>query len=255
MFENLGTARRIDLARAKMSGVLDHFLYVLELHANNAHVVYSPLLSSQIPRSFAANAFNVFQRSMHQYEIVRLCALWDRADANAAKENIPTVIELIDDPSIIDTLAAETHKHRANEAVELLKPSIDPTLSAADREAIVRLELGFAVEQAAKARSELTKAIAKAREILASPRLASVMNIRDKRLAHSLERTYREKRGPVAPMKYGDETAVLELSVPIVEHLYCWVNGKSFSIEEARRIDDKNATSLWQGCKFDFQTD
>src|SRR6476660_6439135 len=55
MFENLKSQDRINLARAKMTRVLDHFLYLLELHANNAHVVYSPLLSSQISQSFAAN--------------------------------------------------------------------------------------------------------------------------------------------------------------------------------------------------------
>ena len=105
MFEKLGCAARIELAKAKMPRVLGHFLYLLELHANNAHVVHSPLLSSQIPQSFAANAFNVFRRSMHQFEIVRLCALWDSADID--KANIPTVIELIDDTVIIDTLADE----------------------------------------------------------------------------------------------------------------------------------------------------
>jgi hypothetical protein len=56
-------------------------------------VVHSPLLSSQIRQSFCANAFNVFQRSMYQIDIVRLCALWDSVDID--KENIPTVIELI----------------------------------------------------------------------------------------------------------------------------------------------------------------
>jgi hypothetical protein len=81
------------------------------------------------------------------------------------------------------------------------------------------------------------------------------MNIRDKHLAPSLEKTRRERHGPVAPMMYGDETSVLELSVPIVEQLYCWVNGKSFSLEEARWIDEENATSLWQGCKFDPNMD
>ena len=50
-------------------------------------MVFSPVLASQIPRSYAANAFNVFQRGLHQFEIVRLCALWDAAEAE--KENIP----------------------------------------------------------------------------------------------------------------------------------------------------------------------
>jgi len=236
----LGTLKRIDLARAKMTRVLDHFLYLLELHANNRHVVYSPLLSSQIPQSFAANAFNVFQRSMHQFEIVRLCALWDPADVD--KENI-------------DMLADETRKHWANEAMALLNPSVEPTLNAAELDAVKRFELAFADEQAEKARTDLRRAIDDANTISASPRLAAIMNIRDKHLAHSLERTRREKHEPIAPMKYGDENAVLELSVPIVEQLYCWVNGKSFSIEEARRIDEENAASLWKGCKFDEHMD
>ena len=89
MFKNLGAPERIERAKAKIEKVLDHFLYALELHANNADVVYSSVLSSQIPTSYAANAFNVFQRSMHQIAVVRLCALWDGVDAD--KENIPTV--------------------------------------------------------------------------------------------------------------------------------------------------------------------
>jgi hypothetical protein len=56
-------------------------------------------------------------------------------------------------------------------------------------------------------------------------------------------------------MKYGDETAVLERSVSIIEQLYCWVNGTSFSIEDSRRIDEENARSLWQACKFDPNMD
>jgi hypothetical protein len=36
----------------------------LELHENNAIVLYSTTLSRQIPTSFAANAFRVFQTAM-----------------------------------------------------------------------------------------------------------------------------------------------------------------------------------------------
>ena len=86
--------------------------------------------------------------------------------------------------------------------------------------------------------------------MVGSARLASIMNIRDKHLAHSLETTHREKNGPVQPMKYGDETALLNASIPIVERLYCWVNGTSFSIENSQAIDQINAEALWTGCKF-----
>ena len=77
------------------------------------------------------------------------------------------------------------------------------------------------------------------------------MNIRDKHIAHSLETTHREKKeGPVQPMKYGDETKLLNASIPILERLYCWVNGTSFSIENSQKIDQRNAEALWTGCKF-----
>jgi hypothetical protein len=247
--ERLSRPERIGLAKAKMTKVLDHFLYVVELHANNSFVVFSPVLASQIPQSYAANAFNVFQRSMHQIEIVRLCAIWDGVDLD--KENIPTVVALIDDDEIIEVLAEETRSHWVNGASErLLNPSNDPALAAIEREMVVTSNRQFADEQASKARTELTQTIADTRAVLGSARLASIMNIRDKHLAHSLETTRREKNGPVQPMKYGDETELLNASIPIIERLYCWVNGTSFSIEQSQEIDQKNAEALWTGCKF-----
>jgi hypothetical protein len=249
MFECRTITERIELAKAKMEKVLDHFLYVVELHANNSFVVYSRTLASQIPSSYAASAFNVFQRSMHQIEIVRLCAIWDSADAD--KENIPTVVELIDNEEIIDVLAAEIRGHWTDGGGHLLNPSDDPELAAIEQEAVKISNNQFGDEQALKAKTELMQAINDSRTILSSPRLASVMNLRDRHLAHSLTTTRREKRAPVQPMKYGDETDLLNASVPIVERLYCWVNGKGFSIGDSQGVDQENAEALWKGCKFE----
>src|SRR5438876_10490852 len=89
----LSLMERIAVAKAKTDRVVNHLLYVMELHANNEIIVYSPTLRSQIPTSYAANAFIVFRHGLHQFEIVRLCALWD--SVGTEKENIPTIIELI----------------------------------------------------------------------------------------------------------------------------------------------------------------
>ena len=238
--ERLPRPERIGLAKAKMTKVLDHFLYVVGLHANNSFVVFSPVLASQIPRSYAANAFDVFQRSMYQIEIVRLCALWDGIDLD--KENIPTVVKLIHDAEIIEMLAEEARSQHMSGA------TVDA--SEVDKEMIANTNRQYADERASAARTELTQAIADVSAVVGSDRLASIMNMRDKHLAHSLETTRREKDGPVQPMKYGDETALLNASIPIVERLYCWVNGTSFSIENSQAIDQNNAEALWTGCKF-----
>jgi hypothetical protein len=54
-------------------------------------------------------------------------------------------------------------------------------------------------------------------------------------------------------MKYGDESAVLFESLPIVEALHRWVSGKSFSFANSRQIDRENAEALWMRCSFDIQ--
>jgi hypothetical protein len=247
----LTVPERLKAAKDKTPRVLDHLLYLLELHENNAIVLYSPTLSSQIPTSYAANAFNVFQRSLHQFEIVRLCALWDSIEPE--KENIPTIIEFIDHPEIIESLAQETAAHWRGLGGAILNPSSDPELHALELGALQQSNESFGQEQAQKARDELRKAIDDSRSILASPKHASIMNLRDKHLAHSLSQTRREQRaGPVAPMKYGDERDVLNASLPIVGVLYCWVNGASFSFEDSRKIDQKNAKALWEACTFNI---
>jgi hypothetical protein len=247
MFEDLTAKERVTLAKMKMAKVLDHLLYVVELHANNSFVVYSPTLAAQIPTSYAASAFNVFQQSLHQIEIVRLCAIWDSADAE--KENIPTVIELINNQEVIEILTEETRSHWVDTGGHI-NPSSDPELVAEEREILKSLNLQSGEKRASIAKTELMQTIEEVQAILSSPRLASVMNHRDKHLAHSLTTTRREKRAPVQAMKYGDETALLETSIPIVERLYCWVNGTSFSIRDSQKIDQENAEALWKGCKF-----
>jgi hypothetical protein len=252
MFEHMTIAERIQAAKEKTERVVLHLLYLLALHENNAIIVYSSTLSSRIPYSHAANAFNVLQAGLHQFEIVRLCALWDRA--GETKENIPTIAELIGHPDVIDGLAEETRSHWVNNTGNILNPSNDLQLRKAEEEELKKIDERFGQEQADKARAELTRAISQTRQMLASQRLTSIMSLRDKHLAHSLSETRRERKtGPVSPMKYGDEREVLSCSLAIVEAFYCWVNGKSFSFADSQVIGRNNAEALWNRCTFDIQ--
>jgi hypothetical protein len=251
MFEHMTTAERIQAAKEKTERVVDHLLYLLELHENNAIIVYSGTLSSQIRYLHAANAFKVFRGALHQFEIVRLCALWDRAGAD--KENITTIIELIDRPEIIEALAQETLGYWRGIGGHVMNPSEDPALAALEAGYFQRHDEAFGQARAQKARDDLPRAITDARAILRSPRLTSIMNLRHKHLAHSLTETNLEKAGPVPPMKYGDEREILFASLPIVEALHLWISGKSFSFANSQEIDRNNAEALWKRCTFDIQ--
>src|SRR6516162_11587892 len=200
MFEHMTTAERIQAAKEKTERVVDHLLYLLALHENNAIIVYSDTLSSQVTRSLAANAFNVFQGGLHQFEIVRLCALWDRAGAD--RESIPTIIELIKPPDVIEALAQETLRHWSGIGGDIMgQPEDDPELSASADAALRRANEKFGQQEAQITRDELRNAIADVCTILDSRRLKSIMNLRHKHLAHSLIETSLEKAGPVAAMK------------------------------------------------------
>lgn len=253
MIAQLPIGERISSAKRIVERVVDHALYVLELHENNAIVLYFPTLSSQIPTSHAANAFIVFRNGLHQFEIVRLCALWDSADLQ--KENIPLLIELIDHPDVAETIAQEALAYRANQPVgHILNAPEDAELHEFVVETLRLDNIEQGEQDAKRVRDDLRQAICDSRAILASPKHESIINIRDKYLAHSLTETRRERKtGTIAPMKYGDERDILNATLPIVEKLLRGVAGKGFDFENSRRIDRDNAQALWGAYTFKIE--
>jgi hypothetical protein len=116
---------------------------------------------------------------MHQLEIVRLCALWDSAEPE--KENVPTIIGLIDDSAVISHLADEVlARHR--------DATHTGSRGSNEMERLAAINKAFAESQVARMRSALKQAIKDGRAITDSERLRSVRNLRDKRLAQSLPR-------------------------------------------------------------------
>jgi hypothetical protein len=224
-------------------------LYLLQLNTNNDIVVYSSALSSPIPTSYAANAFNAFVGALGRFEIVRLCALWDRPEID--KENIPIIVELVDDRDVVEALVEETRSHWPQKGGQLFtSEDDDPSVAVVGAVEWAAIDKQFGEEEAIRARSDLQAAIANARAIRKSKHLAGVMNFRDKNLAHSLSQTRREKVAPIDPMKPRDTHEILTTSCNIVEVLHRVVNGKSFSFEDSRGIHRQNAEALWAGCKF-----
>lgn len=177
--ENLSVEERIKLAQAKTRMIVTHVLEILALHENNSIIVYSNKLAGQIPESTAANAFNTFQQSMHRYEIVRICALWDSVEP--PKENIPTVIALIQSDEVIERLACEMESYWSGLGATILNPSDDPELAEIERDAFAASEKAFGKEQGAKVREELIAAISLFKETADDTQVIALRNLRDKK--------------------------------------------------------------------------
>ena len=255
-FQKWGNDQRIEAAKRVTDSVINHILHLMDVHENNAIVVYSDTLSRQIPTSFAANAFNVFQSTMFRYELIRLCALWDKPDDDADTESIPTIIELIDVPELIEALAAVNVQYWASQG------STGYIAAADDDEETLRVvqeglrlsNIQFGEEQVETARQQLAEAISASREITDSGKLATLRNLRNKHIAHALTASRDEKKGVAfAPRQPGDERDILDKTIPIVEKLHCWINGASFDLNSSRETDRKYAESLWRSCTFTIE--
>lgn len=229
-------SERASLAALRIRGVVDRISGLLALAEQNAPIVYSPLLSGQIPPSRAGHAFNVFQKAMHGFEIVQLCALWDKPDQELAHNSIPTVHALIDDDAVVKILVRNVEGGWPDDEGD---PDLLAYLKATRSEGGAK-----ALEPLSRLRQEIPK-------VVGSPQFVSVKNMRDRFLAHALVETRAEKKGIVAPMKYGDEQALLRETTRIIEELYLWVTGTNFDLSDNRELQARRARALWSNCKFD----
>ncbi|MGY4435106.1 hypothetical protein ACVWWO_007583 [Bradyrhizobium sp. F1.13.1] len=247
MYDTWDVNKRIAEAKRPTERLVDHAHYLLDIRENNAIVVYSDQLSKQIPRSYAANAFNVFREAMHQIEMVRLSAMWDQAHTD--NEAIMTVVELIDDDKVIAALAENARA----QYVSLPEPADGKVIDDATLALLKDVNRKPGEEHAANAAQGLRSAIGAARKIKSSAGLKSLKNLRDKHIAHYLTQSNAERRGDtIAPMKVGDERPILDGSLAIIQLLYTWVNGISILFDQSRKIDKKCAEEMWSSCKFEI---
>lgn len=242
---------RTTRAKERADKLVGHIATLFLMHEANAFVIYSPKLAGQIPRSYAAHAFNQFQRSMHLFEIVRLCALWDPPSLD--RESIPTIIELFNEPSLVNQIARDRHNQYANEAEPAdLDATSDPELAAAVRALWKKDRSAFALKTERQVRQQLAFAAEKAAEVRSSSRLKAMRRFRNTYIAHNLTLPEPDLKAKeqVSSIRYGDEAALLADTVAVADALHCGLNGTSFDWEESRQIARKNAAALWDNCAF-----
>jgi hypothetical protein len=250
-FRNVASDERIARAKARAQKLVDHIAPLFLMHESNAIVIYSQKLTQQIPPSYAAHAYNQFQRSMHLFEIIRLCALWDPLGTD--RESIPTIVELFNEPELIEQIAREMHDIYANEP-QPHDPdaSQDPDDIAASKAWWEKDRSIFAQVAAQQVHEKLAFAAAKAAEIQASPRLKTLRDFRDASIAHNLTLPEPDlaTEAPVTGVRYGDETELLEETIAVADALHHGLNRTSFDWRGARAIASRNAAALWDNCTF-----
>jgi hypothetical protein len=161
------------------------------------------------------------------------------------------VIELIDNPGVLSILVEETRNQHLGAAPANLNDIPDeerPAVAEAPRD----IHAKFADEQAQRADTQLKASIKEVRNLRNSDRMKSMRTLRDKNVAHNLVETADIGVEQISPLKYGDEHAIFDQTLSIVQTLHSWVNGTGFSMKDSRAIDRKCAEALWSGCTFEI---
>ncbi len=223
--EKLSTEDRWLLARENLSdseneGAVPALLDHIRAHENTRWLVYSSIMTEQIPRSYAAHAYFELQKSVLHYEIMRLCTFWDPVDLDS--RSIPTIAALADCSGVSECVYCDHLSHYQS------------------------VEHGIAKKLGTKARRDLRTGIRGSHEIEGSDVLRHVRNFRDK-LAHQLEKTRREKNSAVPLPRYGDERKLLGKTITTVNRLYLSLSGTGFDWDSAKKMHKRNAEALWKG--------
>ena len=250
LFHTWSSSERLDLAKARAGKLVDHIAPLFLMHEANAAIIYSTQLSAQIPRSYAAHAFNQFQHSMHLFEIIRLCAIWDKPATD--RESIPTIIVLFNEPQLIDQLVNDARDFHAMQAPpDSIRQDDNDHKSWWKKD---RKEFADLVEDTI--RDKLSFAVEKVTEIRNSSRLKALMDFRDRYIAHNLDIPQSTLSGTanVENLKYNDETTILEDTIAVADALHHGLNQTGFDWNGSREIARKNANALWSNCTFDIQT-
>lgn len=216
-----------DLAEAKKRSGLLHVELVrhLELHVNNQILNYSQLISSQIPRSRAAHAFESLRSAVMFAEFTSITRFWDDDEDSIS---FPAIVKLIDKVEIQKLLQDDCFDQWTNEPA-------------------------FAKSEYRKQKARFKQAIELVKTTQGCLLLERVKNLRNKHLAHYTEKTNRDKKrekdkiNPIPNAKLGDEKALLNISLRIANLLYLALNGTDYRFPETKKIFKKRADAFWKG--------
>lgn len=223
-FASMAPQERYERAAHIVDQAIDQAREIIAISECNRFIIYSPTLASQIPTSYAANAFNIFQWSSLNYEMLRICALWDRGDSD--RESIPAIADLVDDPQVEFAVALSLCKNEG---------TTSPNHYVRDQ--LNRLRRAVVVTRLVE-RSGFRKAL---------------RAFRDERLAHSLTPgATKSTAGPT--LKYGYERRLLRASIAIINAFNGALRDNQFMFDMAYEQSRRNAEALWGACRFNIQT-
>ncbi len=247
----ISAEERIKLAKDKTQRLVDKARVLLRVRSTNEILLHTDIISKQIPNSHAAYAFNALGKAMHEHELTRLCALWDRVRNDNTvrdRDSIPAVVWLVDHPDVESHLCKEMFDRFAG-GFSSPPQDGDPLMHAAIVESYKAAGTVRGDVEAAKVSQWLSEAKKLAGSTNTGDLLGSVRDYRDQNIAHILSSEFAKPKVLERKAKYGDEKVLFDITIDVVGKLHLAVNGAEFMWDDAVRIETRNAEAFWHGVR------
>jgi hypothetical protein len=223
--EELSPDQRAELAKSRIRMVADQIDALLHLHESNRILIYTDTVTSKIPRSYAAHTYNLISDCLFQYQLVRLCALWDDP-TRKGRASLPVVAELIRNKKVRRILVCERHNWQSRTGGRILSNS--------NAKCTIR---------------SMLRCIKFSDEVQQSIELIALRGFRNDHVAHCLQNDKATVNArPEA--KFGQEEQLLEKTLELVRLFALDLAGTNYSWEEYRRQHKQCASELWESMKF-----
>lgn len=221
---------------------------VCNLKASCDYVVFSPLLTGQVGKSFAAHAFNPLQVVLIESVLLRVISLWDEPlDKDVEHSNtFPAAAKLLarDD---LQRVILKRCKARILSG-DVVNLNLTP-------DGLETLRVSASVEACTHYRREIYSILEEIEAVSKGAAYSNLKNHRSKHIAHSLERTrtdVRRERDSMQALpqpKFNELDEIVECSLKLHARLQSAVTGAyedwSVWIDQCKR----NARYLWEGMK------
>ena len=223
--------------------------FTLALREQNTIILNSTRLSQQIPRSYAGNAFRVFQETVMRFEIINICGLWDKPEEGTI--SLPMAAVYLNSDEVLCDIRQSAF-HRVREVQTHWMSGNAELIEIFERTNKFK-DMKCAVDAFNREGRKISAILRRVDKCERGETLRSLRDVRH-HFAHNLKFTRESKRSEIQPITHAEVHGLLEESISLIELLSLKINNVYFSIDnQLRELLRDCAEDLWNNCTFSIK--
>ncbi len=244
----LSSKEKLAVATKRIDAISERICEAIYLNETCEAFSFSRILKSQIPRSRAAAAYNHLSHQLIQQLALKLCTLWDENGSDHM--SFPYVSKLIE-KDVLDLILTQKEKKIRNSKDVY---GFGEGFTQERKESFIKQDIERRINEK---KVEVTNYFAGAKksinETLQDQLLISIKELRNKHLAHYLDKSQPEEEVTERPtIKFGAPKELLDISIKCCDLLNLGIKSHDYNFSSYQEHARKNTEQLWHNCTFNI---